>query len=422
MSIARRKSRKALWGLCIASVAALLNTGCKSPAETTANGFNPDEELEYCCDKVQHTIAQLGDRYDMMPRNICDRDSVWNCRPACPEEWCSGFWPGVIWNAYRASGDTAFLVKADAYTRALDTIVARPVFDHDLGFLMYCSYGTGYQLNNNPEYKNILLQTADSLATLYNPAVGTILAWPRNMDMFGGHNTIMDTMINLELLFWAARNGGSHDLYDIAVNHAKTTMAHHFRPDYTAYHVAVYDPVDGHFIRGCTHQGYSDDSMWARGQTWAIYGYTVVYRETRDPQFLEFAEHVADVYLDRLPADHVPYWDFNDPAIPNAPRDASAAAVAASALIELSDYADADHSERYLTEATEMLASLSSDKYKSGDRNSAFLLHSVGHHPAGSEIDASIIYADYYYIEALNRLSEHIHHKGTTSPSNLASK
>lgn len=400
------------------SLAAII--GCKSPSKTTRVEFDPEPELQYCCEKVHHTLDQLGECYDMQPRNICGNDTAWHCRPVCPEEWCSGFWPGIIWNAYRASGDSALLAKADAFTIALDTIIKRPVFDHDLGFLMFCSYGNGYKLTADPQYKQILLDTADSLATLYNPAVGTLLAWPRNIEMFGGHNTIMDTMINLELLFWAAANGGSHDLYDIAVNHAKTTMAHHFRPDHTSYHVAVYDPVDGHHIRCCTHQGYSDDSMWARGQTWAIYGYTVVYRETRDPQFLEFAQHVADVYLDRLPDDRVPYWDFDDPRIPDAPRDASAAAVAASALIELSDYADSDHADRYLNEATRMLASLSSDNYKSGDRNSAFLLHSVGHHPAGSEIDASIIYADYYYIEALNRLHDHLRRDHTSG--NLAAR
>lgn len=201
----------------------------------------------------------------------------------------------------------------------------RPVFDHDLGFLMLCSYGNGYRLTADSGYKQILLASADSLATLFNPNVGTILSWPRNVEMFGGHNTIMDNMINLEMLFWASKNGGDKSLYDIAVKHAETTMNHHFRPDGTCYHVAVYDPEDGHFIKGVTHQGYSDSSTWARGQAWAVYGYTMVYRETRDKRFLDFACKVTDAYLERLPEDMVPYWDFDDPAIPQAPRDASAA-------------------------------------------------------------------------------------------------
>ena len=145
----------------------------------------------------------------------------------------------------------------------------------------FCSYGNGYRLIGNPEYKQVIINTADSLSALFNPRVGIMLSWPRNVKMFGGHNTIMDNMINLEMLFWAAKNGGNPYLFDIAVAHADKTMKYHFRPDYTSYHVAVYDTLTGEFIKGVTHQGYSDDSMWARGQAWAIYGYTVVYRETK---------------------------------------------------------------------------------------------------------------------------------------------
>ncbi len=231
-----------------------------------------------------------------------------------------------------------------------------------------------------------------------------MLSWPRNVKMFGGHNTIMDNMINLEMLFWAAKNGGNPYLFDIAVAHADKTMKYHFRPDYTSYHVAVYDTLTGEFIKGVTHQGYSDDSMWARGQAWAIYGYTVVYRETKDVRYLDFVQKVTDVYLKNLPEDYVPYWDFNDPSIPDAPRDASAACVVASALLELSGYLPAEKALEYKQAAVKMLASLSSDKYQCGKSKPAFLLHSTGHLPAGSEIDASIIYADYYYMEALLRL------------------
>ena len=212
--------------------------------------------------------------------------------------------------------------------------------------------------------------------------------------------------MNLELLFWASKNGGNKKLYDIAVKHAETTMANHFRDDHSAYHVLVYDPQTGLKIKGVTAQGFADDSMWARGQAWAIYGFTMVYRETKDPKFFEFANKVARVYLDRLPKDLIPYWDFNAPGIPNEPRDASAAAITASALLELSTLtADKSLKKEYRSKAEKMLAELSA-KYQSHSLNNAFLMHSTGHKPAGSEIDCSIVYADYYYLEALLRLKK----------------
>jgi unsaturated chondroitin disaccharide hydrolase len=271
---------------------------------------------------------------------------------------------------------------------------------------MYTSYGNGYRLTHNPAYKTILLRAADTLARLFNPKVGTILSWPRSVprvDWPLRHNTIMDNMMNLELLFWASKNGGGKNLYDIAVNHATTTMKNQFRPDYSSYHVVVYDTATGKKVKAITHQGYSDSSMWARGQAWAIYGYTMAYRETKDEKFLDFAQKVTDVYLKRLPEDFIPYWDFDDPALPNAPRDASAACIVASALLELSTFVKNENkAELYRDKAEAMLKELS-DHYQSGDANDAFLLHSTGHKPAGSEVNASIIYADYYYIEALLR-------------------
>lgn len=386
----------------------LLGSCASQNAGTVA--VDTKKELGYCHDKVLATLSELrSDKdsidYTMMPRNVAPDAHNWECRPTCAEEWCSGFWPGVLWYDFESTNDSTVYAEADRFTRSVKKVVDDPVFDHDLGFLVFCSYGNGYRLTHNDDYKQVILNAADSLATLFNPNVGTILSWPREVSRYGGHNTIMDNMINLEMLFWAAKNGGNPYLHDIAVKHAETTMKNHFRDDYTSYHVAVYDSVTGDFIRGCTHQGYADDSMWARGQAWAIYGFTVVYRETKDPKFLDFAQKVTDVYLERLPEDKIPYWDFDDPAIPNAPKDASAACVVASALLELSDYVGGEKGESYKSQAKEMLASASGKNYKSGDRNNSFLLHSTGHHPAGSEIDYSIIYADYYYIEALNRLS-----------------
>lgn len=393
-----------LISLLFASCASTSSTAREEVAE-----FDLDEAIEYCDAQVHRSLRNLcsdSTDYSMIPRNIQGNDTTWACRKATPDEWCSGFWPGVLWYDYELTGDTLVRDEALRYTRELGYLSERPIFDHDLGFLMICSYGNGYRLTADSGYKKVLLASADSLATLFNPNVGTILSWPRNVEMFGGHNTIMDNMINLEMLFWASKNGGDKTLYDIAVKHAETTMNHHFRPDGTCYHVAVYDPADGHFIKGVTHQGYSDSSTWARGQAWAVYGYTMVYRETHDKRFLDFACKVTDAYLSRLPEDMVPYWDFDDPAIPKAPRDASAAGVVASALLELQGYVDGEKKAEYRDAAVEMLASLNSPAYRSGKKRCSFLDHSTGHHPAGSEIDASIIYADYYYIEALTRLKK----------------
>jgi len=262
-------------------------------------------------------------------------------------------------------------------------------------------------LTGNPAYKKVLLNTADTLATLYNPKVGTILSWPRQIEFNNWpHNTIIDNMINLELLFWAAKNGGGKRLYDIAVSHANHTMKNQFKQDYSCYHVALYDTITGKFIKGITHQGYSDKSMWARGQAWSIYGFTLCYRETHDEKYLNFAQKISDAYLNRLPEDKVPYWDFDAPQIPNAPRDASAACIVASALLEMSTYLNGDTSLKYKNVAIKMLKTLSSTAYHSGASKPSYLLHSTGHWPNNSEIDASIIYADYYYIEALLRLKK----------------
>lgn len=386
-------------------IVVLMILSCKANSEMTF----VTQSLDYCASQVNKSLEQLeadsSFDYLMMPRNVEANQSKWNLRKALAEEWTSGFWPGVLWYDYEYTKDPEIKLAAEKYTESLKIISEQAAFDHDLGFLMFCSYGNAYRLTNNPEYKRILLRTADTLATLYNPKVGTILSWPREVENSNWpHNTIIDNMINLELLFWAAKNGENKALYDIAVSHTDQTMLNHFKSDYSCYHVAVYDTVDGAFIKGVTHQGFADNSMWARGQAWAIYGFTLCYRETKDVKYLDFVQKLTDAYLERLPADMIPYWDFDDPEIPNSPKDASAAAVVASALIELSGYLKNGKSKQYYDAAVLMLENLSSENYISADNNPSFLLHSTGHKPAGSEIDASIVYADYYYIEALLRL------------------
>lgn len=399
--------RKELLPFCIWTTALIMGA-CGSKTST----FDTDKALDYCAHQVGRALEALQPcDYTMMPRNILASDTQegWNCREAIPQEWCSGFWPGVLWMTYDHTGDEALLTEAERYTASLAYMAERPAYDHDLGFIIINSFLKGYELTGDAHYREVALRAADTLATLCNPTVGTMLSWPRHVGDYGGYNTIMDNMINLELLFWAAENGGGSHLRDLAVTHAETTMQHHFRPDGSCYHVAVYDTLTGEFIKGVTHQGYCDESMWSRGQAWAIYGYTMVYRFTRDERFLTHARKVTDCYLNRLAAtsdDNIPLWDMDDPRGTAAPKDASAAAIVASALIELAGYVEEADAQRYSTHAEQMLADLGTPRYRCGESSVAFVRHATGHHPAGSEIDASIIYADYYYIEALLRIKK----------------
>ncbi len=359
-----------------------------------AEKFNADTHIAYCIRQAKRSMEELMPvDYTLTPRNIGADERRWNLRDATSaSEWCSGFWPGVLWMV----GDT---LNAKGYTKELEHLAYQKIYDHDLGFQMIGSYMKGYEATHSEHYRQVLLAAADTLATLFNPRVGTLLSWPRNVQMFGGHNTIIDNMINLELLFFS----GKKENIDIAVSHADTTMRYHFRPDGTINHVAVYDPVSGQHLYNCTHQGFGDNTLWSRGQAWAIYGYTMVYRYTRDRKYLNFAQKVTDVMLKQLPADGIPLWDMGDPMAPFTFRDASAAAVIASGLIELSSYVESEKGKAYLAQAEAILSTLSSKEYQCRDSKPAFLLHSVGNMPAGSEIDASINYADYYYIEALWR-------------------
>ena len=367
--------------------------------------FDIDKELKYCYTQIYRTLTEVHDT-NMMPRNIMDSLTVWKLVPVQIEEWTIGFWPGILWYNFENTQNLNDANVATYYTDMLKPITIFPAYDHDSGFQFFCSYGNAYRLIGNETYKQILLNIADTLATLYNPRVGTILSWPREVKPRNWpHNTIIDNLINLEMLYWAAKNGGNKNLYNIATTHAEVTMKHQFREDGENYHVAVYDTITGNFIKGVTHQGHADSSLWARGQAWAIYGYTMIYRETQDKKFLRFAEKVTDLYLRRLPkGDYVPFWDFDAPNIPNQPKDASAAAIVASALLELSQLEDNDKKkEEYKQAAICMLKELSSERYQSRDKKPSFLLHSTGHYPNQSEVNASINYADYYYIEALIR-------------------
>ncbi|RYY35026.1 MAG: glycoside hydrolase, partial [Sphingobacteriaceae bacterium] len=317
--------------------------------------------------------------------------------------WCSGFYPGTLLYLYKQTKDAELLQLADKSLAGL-TKEQFNTTTHDLGFMMFCSFGNALAIAPDSAYKDILINSAKSLSTRFSPVTGTIKSWNGKED---DYLVIIDNMMNLELLFWATRVTGDSSFYKIAVTHANTTIKNHFRPDNSSYHVINYNNKTGQVQEKKTAQGFANESAWARGQAWGLYGYTVMYRETKDKKYLNQAEKIAGFILNHpnLPADKVPYWDFNAPNIPNALRDASAAAITASALLELCKYAPSDEAKKYFTAAELMLKSLSSSKYKAaaGKNGGFILMHGVGHFPAGTEVDVPLTYADYYYIEALGR-------------------
>ena len=386
--------------------ALLLLTGCGEPSHPCVlDQFDVQPHIDYCAAQAARTLASLEEP-TLIPNSIDADTCTW--RMASVGSWTCGFWPGQLWYLYEATGQESWREAAKRVTDLIVPVGYRRARNHDVGFILSTSVGNGYRLTGEPAYRDAMLAGADSLVQLVNPAAGTMLSWPNMVKRMGwSHNTIIDNMMNLELLFWAAAEGANEPLYQQAFRHAEVTMQHHFRPDGSAYHVAVYDAESGAFEKGVTHQGWQDETMWARGQGWAVYGFTLAYRFTQDERFLQTAMRAADCYLKRLPADWVPYWDFDaaEQLSEPQPRDASAAAITASALLELAGYvAEEADAERYFTAAVRTLQALSSADYQSREAKSSFLLHSTGHMPRGWEIDASISYADYYYLEALVRL------------------
>jgi rhamnogalacturonyl hydrolase YesR len=322
-------------------------------------------------------------------------------------DWTEGFFPGTLWYAYNFNGDEKYKEAAEYFqNKFIDHRFL--TFYHDLGFVFNNSFGAAYRNTKNEEYKRVMIDAGNSLIQRYNSTVGCIQSWDADRGWQAQRGwkfpVIIDNMMNLELLFELTKLTGDTTYYEIAVNHANTTMKNHFRDDYSSYHVVDYDPETGSVRRKQTAQGYSHESAWARGQAWGLYGFTMCYRYTKDKQYLDLAEKIARFYLTNknLPDDLVPYWDFDAPKIPDEPRDVSAAAIVASALIELDGYS----AEDFLSPAQSILRSLASDNYTAqiGTNNNFILKHSVGSIPHGNEIDVPLIYADYYYLEALIRL------------------
>lgn len=317
-------------------------------------------------------------------------------------DWTSGFFPGSLWYAYELTGDADLKNEAIDYTNRMFP-VSKYKDNHDIGFMINCSYGNAMRLAPNDSIMDVIVETAENLCSRFNVQIGCIRSWD-----FGhwNYSVIIDNMMNLDLLFNATNLTGNQKYKQVAIKHAYTTMKHHFRPDFTSFHVVSYNDDGSVELKG-THQGKNDDSAWARGQGWAVYGYTSCYRETKDVKFLNQAVNVAEMIIKRnVASDKVCYWDFDAPIKRETPRDASAAAVIASAFLELSTFAE--NGDRYFDYAEEILKSLSSKKYLSekGQNKGFVLMHSVGSLPHGSEIDTPINYADYYYLEALKRYND----------------
>ena len=314
-------------------------------------------------------------------------------------DWTSGFFPGSLWYVYEFTQDESVKAEAIKYTELLNPL-REYTGTHDLGFMINCSYGNALRLSPNDTIPAVLVQTAGNLCSRFNEQVGCILSWD-----FGHWNypVIIDNMMNLDLLFSASRLTGDPKYKEVAIKHAGKTMANHFRDNYTCWHVVSYND-DGTVEMKETFQGKNHDSSWSRGQAWSVDGYTATYRETGDRKYLDFAVTIADMIMSKVtPEDAIPYWDYDAPVLEDTPRDASAAAVTACGLLELSTMAE--DGQKYFDYAEKILKSLSSDAYLAaeGENQGFVLMHSTGSLAHGSEIDVPLNYADYYYLEGLQR-------------------
>lgn len=352
-------------------------------------------DIEFLAEQIGPSVYAKVDSLRPQP----SADKLGKLRTCDVYDWTSGFFPGSLWLAYELTGNERLLADAVDYTNKMLPATFY-TGTHDLGFMVGCSYGNALRISPNDSLKTVIIRTADNLASRFNPEIGAIRSWD-----FGPWNfpVIIDNMMNLELLFQASKLTGDNKYKDIAIRHADKTMACHFRPDMTSYHVVSYNP-DGSIETRQTFQGRSDESAWARGQAWGVYGYTVCYRETGDKRYLEFAQKIADMIISRVKTeDHIPLWDYDAPNLPTTPRDASAAAVTSSALFELCGYLP--DGQKYFNYAESILRSLSSPEYlaEPGTNCGFILKHSTGSLAHGSEIDVPLNYADYYYLESIKR-------------------
>jgi hypothetical protein len=357
-----------------------------------------DHQYAFAAKQYEGMLARIEDR-QQLPRTFEKGELVL----VGPRDWTSGFFPGSLWLLFEHTGDAKWRKAAEDFTRRLDPL-KNYAGTHDLGFMFCCSYGNGWRLTREPAHRDMLLAGARNLASRYNPKVGLIRSWDWGVWKYP---VIIDNMMNLEILMFAHAETGEAAFKDIAVSHANKTLRNHFRADNSSFHVLDYDSETGAVRSKETRQGYSDQSAWARGQTWGLYGYTTMHRLTRDPAYLAQARMIADFLISHtnMPSDKIPYWDFNAPGIPDEPRDASAAAIMASALLELKDMVEGEKRERYEAFARQQLLSLSSPAYRAplGENGNFLLMHCVGDLPRANEVNAPLVYADYYFLEALAR-------------------
>lgn len=360
-----------------------------------------ENALQFASIQLENSITAINDS-TKFPRTT-DENNNWITKQS--NDWTAGFFPGCLWYMYEFQGENKWKDWAQKWTAGMFNEQFN-TGTHDTGFMMYCSYGNGHRLTEDPEYKKVLLQTAESLSSRFNDNVKCIKSWDwmKPVEEYP-FPVIIDNMMNLELLFWASKVSGETKYKDMAIAHATTTQKNHIREDGSTWHVLQYDPITGDVVKKHTWQGYSDESCWARGQAWGIYGFTVAYRETKNDQFLNTAQQLSDYFIDHLPQDAVPFWDFNAPNIPDEERDSSAGAIAASGMIELSRLCPvASQKEKYWKTATRILKSLAGPNYLAKNSNNpAILLHAVGAKPREGEIDVPLIYGDYYFIEGLLR-------------------
>jgi unsaturated chondroitin disaccharide hydrolase len=346
-------------------------------------------------DKLSQTAAAL---FPSTYPFITTTAGAWETTGA--KKWTSGFFPGSLWFLYQQTADPQWEAKAQDWQAGI-TSQQYNTSTHDVGFMIFTSFGNSYRLRGNDADRQVLLAAAHSLAARFSPVVGCLKSWDGGVSDF---KVIIDNMMNLELLFWAAKHGGDPAWYDMAVSHALKTIADHLRADGSTYHLVNYHPLTGAVQSRGTVQGFADESTWARGQAWALYGFTMTYRETSDARFLQAARLTADYFIQHLPSDSVPYWDFQAPGIPYEPRDSSAAAIAASGLLELQGLEpDARRHRLYLDSAKKILTGLSSSAYlAAGTPTEAILLQGALNKPHG-RFDTGLIFGDYYFLEALLR-------------------
>ena len=361
-----------------------------------------DEALALSTQQALRMAEKYAKQDSILPKTFINNKMV-----TCDSRWwTSGFFPGVLWYLYENSKDEKLLTYARQYTARIER-EKYTTNNHDVGFMLYCSFGNGLRITGEQSYEEVLLTGAKSLSTRYKPNLGVIRSWDSNKEKWQ-YPVIIDNMMNLELMFWASKKSGDDFFRDLSITHADNTIKHHYRPDYSAFHVVSYDTISGIPHAKNNHQGLADDSSWSRGQSWGLYGYVVMYRETGDTKYLDHAKNIAAFLLDHpnMPKDYIPYWDYNAPGIPNELRDSSAGALIASALLELRDMVDEQElKDKYLNVTETILRTLASSEYTAnlGENGDFILKHGVGSKPHNSEIDVPLTYGDYYYIEALLR-------------------